>query len=182
MPLSPPAERELLHTRAIMVRGYRRADGLYDIEAELTDTKTHAEPSHDRGSIEAGEPLHGMWMRMTVDEGMVIVRCEAATDYSPVLGVPAGGAQFLAAGRADDPGGFLKEAAARVGGTVGCTHLRELLQQMGTTAFQTIYSERARRGEDADLLDTPILNTCLAYGTDSPVVKRRWPRLYTGAE
>ena len=28
--------------------------------------------------------------------------------------------------------GFLKEAAKRVGGTLGCTHLRELLQQMAT--------------------------------------------------
>ena len=25
-----------------------------------------------------------------------------------------------------------------------------------------------------------ILNTCLAYGTDSPVIQRRWPHLYTG--
>jgi hypothetical protein len=25
-----------------------------------------------------------------------------------------------------------------------------------------------------------ILNTCIAYGTDSPVVQRRWPQLYTG--
>ena len=25
-----------------------------------------------------------------------------------------------------------------------------------------------------------ILNTCIAYGSDSPVVQRRWPQLYTG--
>lgn len=182
MPLSPPAERELLHTRAITLHGYRRADGLYDIEAELTDTKTHAEPSHDRGSIEAGEPLHGMWMRMTVDERMVIVRCEAATDYSPYSVCPQAAPNFARLAGLTIRSGFLKEAAARVGGTVGCTHLRELLQQMGTTAFQTIYSERARRGADADSLDARILNTCLAYGTDSPVVKRRWPQLYTGTD
>ena len=27
-----------------------------------------------------------------------------------------------------------------------------------------------------------ILNTCIAYGTDSPVVQRRWPHLYTGSQ
>ena len=25
-----------------------------------------------------------------------------------------------------------------------------------------------------------IVGTCLAYGTDSPVIRRRWPELYTG--
>ena len=39
MPLSTPQERELLHSRDIVLRGYQRADGLYDIEAQLTDTK-----------------------------------------------------------------------------------------------------------------------------------------------
>jgi hypothetical protein len=40
MPLSPPQERELLHSRDIVLRGYQRADGLYDIEAQLTDAKS----------------------------------------------------------------------------------------------------------------------------------------------
>ena len=33
MPLSPPVEREALHRRAIELNGYRRTDGLFDIEA-----------------------------------------------------------------------------------------------------------------------------------------------------
>lgn len=40
MPLKQPAERERLHTRAIEINGYRRADGRYDIEAHLTDSKS----------------------------------------------------------------------------------------------------------------------------------------------
>src|SRR6185312_16171165 len=60
MPLSPPPERELLHSRDIVLRGYRRSDGLYDIEAHLTDTKTYGSANRDRGYIEAGEPIHGM--------------------------------------------------------------------------------------------------------------------------
>ena len=39
MPLSPPAARDPLHTRRIEINGYRRADGLFDIEGRLTDTK-----------------------------------------------------------------------------------------------------------------------------------------------
>ena len=88
----------------------------------------------------------------------------------------------------------------RVGGTVGCTHLRELLQQMATTAFQTINSAKTRREMTAegsldnrpgsDAFDkritekwdggNKILNTCLAYDEKGPLVRRRWPHLYTG--
>ena len=76
MPLSPPPERELLHSRDIVLRGYLRVDGLYDIEAHLTDTKTYGSANRDRGYIHAGEPIHGMWIRLTVDEQRRIVACE----------------------------------------------------------------------------------------------------------
>ena len=44
MPLSAPAARERLHTRQIECHGYRRADGLFDIEGHSTDTKTSPIP------------------------------------------------------------------------------------------------------------------------------------------
>lgn len=199
MPLSPPAEREKLHTRAIVLEGYRRADGLYDIEARLTDTKTYEFENDDRGRIEPGEALHGMFMRLTVDESMVIQACEAATDFSPYAICPQAAPNFARLAGLRIQGGFLKAANERVGGPVGCTHLRELLQQMATVAIQTINPARARRqmlaeraagktdGPPIDVRITAghggagrILNTCLAYGTDSPIVARRWPELYTG--
>ncbi|HEX5326393.1 MAG TPA: DUF2889 domain-containing protein, partial [Acetobacteraceae bacterium] len=145
MPLSPPADREVLHTRAITIQGYQRSDGLYDIEAQLIDSKSTAIPNQDRGAIAAGEPVHGMWMRMTVDEAMRIHSCEAATDHSPYAVCPQAAPNFTRLAGLTIRSGFLKEAAARIGGTAGCTHLRELLQQMATTAFQTITPARARR-------------------------------------
>ena len=77
------ARREQVHTRKIELQGYSREDGLFDIEARLTDTKSYGFETDDRGWIDPGEPLHGMSMRMTIDEDMVIVAFEAATDYSP---------------------------------------------------------------------------------------------------
>jgi Protein of unknown function (DUF2889) len=200
MPLSPPAPREALHTRTITLHGYRRADGLYDIEAQLTDTKTHSFPNENRGTIAAGEPLHGMWMRLTVDEEMRIVAAEAATDYAPYAICPQAAPNFTRLEGLVIGKGFLKAANAVVGGTIGCTHLRELLQQMATTAYQTIKPARARReiaqeaaappGTQADRFDArisqhfggapSILNTCLAYAADGPVVRHRWPEHYTG--
>ncbi|MCH8002127.1 MAG: DUF2889 domain-containing protein, partial [Proteobacteria bacterium] len=67
MPLPPPVERDHLHTRTMEFRGYRRADGLWDIDARLTDVKTYDFPNEFRGVIEADEPLHDMWLRVTID-------------------------------------------------------------------------------------------------------------------
>jgi len=79
--------------------------------------------------------------------------------------------------------------------------LREVLQQMATTAVQTINPAKVRQemreeGADeapgSDKVDAritekmggppKILNTCLAYADNGPVVQRRWPELYRSQE
>jgi len=200
MPLSPPQARERLHTRAITINGWRRADGLYDIEAELADTKTFGFPNQERGFVHAGEKLHGMAMRITVNEDMLIVACEAATDFAPFGMCPSAAANFSRLAGLTIGRGFLKAVASRVGGTQGCTHLRELLQQMATTAFQTVYPARVRRealaaqrelppgdGFDAKVTEhyggpSSIVNSCLAYAEDGPLVQRRWPQFSKAAK
>jgi Protein of unknown function (DUF2889) len=188
MALSKPTERELMHEREIVIRGYRRADGLFDVEAHLTDTKSYSFPAEDRGQIAAGEPLHEMWVRLTVDEDLLITACEAATDHGPYTICPDAAPNFSRLAGLRIGRGFLKEAAGRVGGVAGCTHLRELLQQLGTVAFQTLYPVRARRqaagqaAGSAPKSAPPLLNSCYAYATSSPVVRRRWPEFYTGPE
>ena len=187
MPLSHPAPREPVHTRAITLNGYARDDGLFDVEAYLSDTKPWAFENEDRGIIDPGTPLHGMWMRMTVDINLTIVACEAATDHSPYTLCPSAAPNFSRLAGLRIKPGFLKEANARVAGAAGCTHLRELLQQMATTAYQAVYPVRARqkappaREEPAETdRAARMLNTCVAYGADSLVVRRNWPDLYTG--
>ena len=59
MALSPNAAREHLHTRALEFQGYRRDDGLFDIEAHLTDVKSYGFKNEHRGEIKAGEPQIG---------------------------------------------------------------------------------------------------------------------------
>ncbi|HUA77265.1 MAG TPA: DUF2889 domain-containing protein [Acetobacteraceae bacterium] len=184
MALSKPTERELMHQREIIIRGYRRADGMFDIEAHLTDTKSYSFPAQERGRIAAGEPLHEMWVRMTVDEDMLIQSCEAVTDHGPYAICPDAAPNFSRLAGLKIGRGFLKAAAERVGGVAGCTHLRELLQQLGTVAFQTLYPVRARReaaGKSAESAPR-LLNSCYAYASSSPVVRRRWPQFYTGPE
>jgi len=198
MPLSEPAARELLHARDIEIRGYRRKDGLYDIEAQLADAKSYGFSNQDRGFVEAGEKLHHMWLRLTVDDEMQIVASEAATDRAPYTVCPQAAPNFARLAGLRIKAGFLREATRLVGGTAGCTHLRELLQQIATTAFQTVNPHRAwreakARGEaeirGTDKLDRriaqkmlggvgSIVDSCVAYAADGPVVRRRWPELF----
>jgi len=189
MPLSPPVDRELLHLRDIELRGYRRADGLFDIEARLTDTKSYGFGNTDRGRIEPGTPLHGMLARMTLTEDMVITEFEAVTEYGPYAICPSAAPNFARLAGLRIGRGFLKEANQRVGGVHGCTHLRELLGQMGTVAFQTMFGVRAKKAPEpndskpnaTETAGKPmVLGTCLAYAPDSPVVQRQWPAFYTG--
>ncbi len=184
MPLSPPAPREVLHHRDIALRGYQREDGLFDIEAEIADTKAYPFSNHDRGEIKPGEKLHGMVARMTIDREMTIVQFEAVTEYGPFNICPKGAEAFSTLAGLKIGRGFIKAANERVGGIHGCTHLRELLGQMGTVAFQTMYSVRHKRDRAPNAVETAekpmLLGTCYAYAPDSPVVARQYPAFYTG--
>ncbi len=200
MPLPPPQPREAIHTRVIEINGYRRADGQYDIEAHLTDHKTFGQTNYDRGYIAAGEPIHDMWLRLTVDTAMRITGVAAVSDKTPYAMCPSAAPNFARLEGLTIKPGFLRDANHLVGGAIGCTHLRELLQQMATTAFQTIGpatvkqemraegSDETRGSDAADARITEkmggapkILNTCLAYADTGPLVERRWPELYAGA-
>ena len=192
MPLSPAADRAPMHVRQITMTGYQRTDGLYDIEAHLVDTKTYAFSNHDRGTVQPGTPLHGMLARMTLDEDMSIVSFEADTEFSPYSICPQAAPNFARLAGLRVGRGFVRAANERIGGVHGCTHLRELLGQMGTVAYQTLYSIRQRRAQapnaqttaevpEVEIKGRPAnIGTCLAYDPSSPVVKRDWPAYYTG--
>ena len=175
MPLSRATPRKLLHQRDIQLRGYERADGLVDIEAHMTDTKTYSWGNQDRSGIQAGEPLHDMWVRMTIDHDMVIHSCEASMDATPynVCGGAAPGFQQLAGLKIGK--GFLRAALHRIGGVAGCTHLRELLQPLATVAFQTMHGIRAHEAKSARTaagIPAALLNTCFAYNEAGPLANR----------
>ena len=179
MPLSPPSPREHIHTRDIDLRGYRREDGLWDIEAHLTDTKTYSFPNRERGNIDAGEPIHGMWIRLTIDEKLTIRGAEASTDFSPfgICGDVTPAFEKLV-GMSIGPG-WQREAKSRIGGVHGCTHLFELLGPMATVAFQTLVRSSNPKARDAR---TPPrhLGTCHALSFDGPVVRDHYPDFYKG--
>lgn len=183
MPLSPPAARKHVHTRQIDCRGFQRDDGLWDIEARIVDTKTYTFPNHDRGQIAAGEPLHDMWLRVTLDDDMVIQAIEAVTDASPftICGEVTPNYQRLVG--LSIGAGFTARVKQTLGGTEGCTHLVELLRPLATTAYQTLHARREKKRKAANTGERPrILDTCYALRSDGPVVAREWPEFHTGPD
>ena len=88
MPLSESAPRKHLHLRNVECRGYLRDDGLWEVEGHMVDTKTYSFPNRHRGEVEVGEPVHEMWLRLTIDDAMRIREVESGDRPRSVRHVP----------------------------------------------------------------------------------------------
>lgn len=179
-PLAPAAPRQLLHQRTVQCYGYQRDDGLWDIEAHMVDVKTYDFPNHDRNGIAAGEPLHGMWLRVTCDDELTILDAQAVTEFGPFHQCPDIAPAYAKLKGLQIGQGFDRAVRTMFAGAHGCTHLRELLRPLATTAFQTIFSvrEKKRREESAET-KPGILDSCYALRSSGEVVAREWPQFYT---
>ena len=83
MPLSPQStQRALKHTRAIQIKAFARDDGLWDIDAHRTDIKTR-DTTLDSGIRSARQPVHDLWVRITLGTALNIIDAEAATNAVP---------------------------------------------------------------------------------------------------
>ena len=185
MPLSSPAPREHIHTRKVQCEGFRRSDGLWDIEGHITDTKTYGFGNRERGEVKPGSPIHDMWIRLTIDDTLTIQGVEAVTDASHYSICPNVTPNFQRLiGLLIGPG-FRKQVRERLGGTEGCTHLVELLGPVGTTAFQTVmplvdrdlYKRHQGAASEAPRARKrpALLNSCYAFSDEREVVARQWP-------
>ena len=180
MPLSQPVPRQLLHQRTVTCRGYRRDDGLLDIEGHLEDTKSYPFRNRDRGEIPAGEPVHGMWLRLTIDESLEVHDAEASTEYAPYAVCPRVTPNFKRLVGLRIGAGWMREVRKRIGGIEGCTHLVELLGPVATTAYQTLAGQRKSQDAKAPAARPFFLDSCHALKSDGEVVKIHWPKYFTG--
>jgi len=183
MPLPPPAEREHIHTRTVECTGYRRVDGLWDIEGHLTDVKTYTFSNRERGDMPPGEPVHEMWLRLTVDDDLTVHDVETVTDFSPFMTCKGITDNFKRLIGLSIGAGWRRAVRERVGGVEGCTHIVELLGPVATTAFQTIFPLKARENPEGPVATgrpPRLLNTCHAFRSDGAKVLELWPEHYDG--
>ncbi|MBR1777632.1 MAG: DUF2889 domain-containing protein [Alphaproteobacteria bacterium] len=179
--LSTDPDREELYFRHIDYIGYRRTDGLWDIEGHFRDRRTVDCPCIDRGGmIQAGETFHEMLLTMTIDDDMVIRGLTVKIEKHPYKQCPAAEAVFKNVEGLQIAAGFSKELRRRVPAKLACTHLFSLLIGAAGAAFQTVAQVRMMkycRGVRPDPLDT-----CLAWDSSGEMVKREWPDFYQPKE
>jgi hypothetical protein len=195
MPLSPPVARQLRHRRAIRAEAYERDDGLWDIEACLTDHKPR-DVALAPGVRPKGLPIHELWLRITIDRKLTIVDAEASSESVPYPGhCQASNPAYRALIGLNLLHDFHRHARRLLAGTAGCTHLTELCSVLPTAAIQAFVGEvwdtpdsamdaPAPEGASADSgtsahREPPFqLGRCHALRFDGEAVRRFYPRWY----
>ncbi|KVK90940.1 DUF2889 domain-containing protein [Burkholderia cepacia] len=173
--------REPLHARQITFEGFRRSDGLFEIEGCLTDRKPHdfAPPSSPR-VVPANEPIHDLGLRVVFDLDMIVHQVETFIRAYPYRECPGGGATLQALVGLRIGAGWSGEVRKRLPPGDTCTHLREILIPLATAAIQTVNPLRSQTLLDAtDASGKPLkIDSCFAYGASRELVLQRWPAFH----
>ncbi|WP_137919092.1 DUF2889 domain-containing protein [Hydrogenophaga sp. 2FB] len=174
MPLPEPAPRQPMHTRRVTYQGFLREDGLWEIEGELHDSKPHDFDIH--GTVRpANEPFHHMRIRVSFDEAMVIHAVAVAMDAFPHAPCPDAMPNLQRMVGEVLGRGWRHTIQRHLGDIQGCTHLRELLFNLATAAFQTRSGAFA---PNADGRPPAHLGQCVGWDFNGPVVERVYPMFF----
>ena len=179
MPLSNlEIVRERIHARHITVEGFRRDDGLWDIEGCLLDTKDHDFNLY-RGVRLAGEAVHCMRVRWTIDSTLTILAVEAVMDALPYPGVCDAiqeRYQKLIGLRVGS--GFRRAVNERFGRENGCSHITELVGAMAAGTVQTLAPYLHKESNTQPFQ----IGGCHAWAQDGPLVREHYPQWYSREE
>jgi Protein of unknown function (DUF2889) len=173
------SERQLKHRRSIDVQIYSRGNGLWEVDARVTDVRAR-ETRMATGLLPAGAPIHDMLVRLVVDEQFNVIESGAQTNSMPY---PGECDQFGDAYRQLEGlnlmKGFRQAVKDRLGGTRGCTHINELTQVLPTAVVQAFAGEVLdTRGDGAASAQPFQIDRCRALRADGPAVKTYYPRWY----
>ena len=180
MPLSSPVPRALRHTRAIQIDAYARDDGLWDLDARMSDVKV-ANVTLASGLRPGGTFLHNLSLRITINRDLSIVDAEAASDAVPYPGYcDTIGPAYKALIGLNLMKGFRAGVKERLSGILGCTHLTELANILPTAAIQAYANDviKTRDGDADDALpERPFqIQKCHALRADGLAVAKYYPR------
>lgn len=171
--------REELHFRRIDMRGFKRSDGLFEIEGRVVDRKPRDFSPRFGRSVPANQPIHDLGVRLVFDENMVVLEVEAFTNAAPYTACPEGGRALQAIKGARMSSGWTREVRSRLGRAANCAHLVEILIPLATAAFQSVSAERMSEPDPVNHEGRPLkIDSCHAYAAHGDLVKLRWPEFH----
>jgi hypothetical protein len=175
-----------MHRRSIACASYLRDDGLWEVEAQLVDTKPFTHRAPFRGEIAEGEPVHDMIIRLAIDDKLVIREAQLTMSAVPfptcvevervferLVGVKVGP-------------GWRKQVQGVIERLETCTHAGELIGPAITTLYQTLsYGKDPVGGnslEDQRHFKRPpfFLDGCHSWRSDGPIVAQLFPQFASG--
>jgi hypothetical protein len=180
MPLSSPISRRALkHSRAIQIDAFARDDGLWDLDAHISDIKTR-DVELASGTRSAGTPIHDLFLRVTINTAFTVVAVDAASDKVPYPGycdtIAPAYSKLIGLNLVK---GFRKELQANLGDVLGCTHLSQLAVLLPTVAIQAFAGEvfdPHQESNAASQKGKPFqLDRCHALRTDGAAVAKYYP-------
>jgi hypothetical protein len=178
LPTAAP-ERQLKHRRSIDVQIFARGNGLWEVDAHITDTRPR-ETRMATGMLPANSPIHDMLLRLVVDQQFNVLeagattlampyprQCDAYADvYDRLVGLNL-------------MQGFRRAVKERLGGTQACTHITELTQVLPTAVVQAFAGEVLDTRGEGDSGERPFqIDRCHALRADGAVVRTYYPRWY----
>lgn len=178
---APTPDRIPLHTREVTFRAYARADGLWDVEGTLRDTKETRIERPPMEPFQPGETVHAMHVRVTLDDALKVVDISSRMDTTPFGECQLAREPLQKLVGAKIGRGWRATLNEAMGGVGGCTHLRELLTQLATAAIQGISAyrdqlARARGDAAAEPAMPHYVGGCMTWRRDGPVVARLQPQ------
>jgi hypothetical protein len=178
---APSTARQPLHRRAVQVEAFERDDGLYDLDARLIDVKTRPLELVS-GIRDAGDPVHDLSLRITVDATFTIVAVETGARSVPNPGIcETVGPIYQRLVGLNLLRGFRKAVQSRVGRTEGCTHVSELSALLPTAALQS-FGHLVPPPEPDPSVPPFFIGQCHAYDRSGEVVRRHYPQWFIQAD
>lgn len=175
--------REELHFRRLDFRGWRRSDGLFEVEARLLDSKPHdfAPPSGSR-VVPANEAIHDLGLRLVFDEDLVVQAVSSFVHAFPYPPCPRGGDSLQALVGLRIGAGWSTAVRQRLPASETCAHLREILVPLASAVMQSMNTRRMHLLDATDASGKPLkVDSCYAYGATRELVLQRWPAYHRAA-
>lgn len=175
------APRRPMHARRISYDSFARDDGLFDIEGRIVDTKAYRYEEPARGLREPGDVVHEMLVRLTINAELEVLDLHVSIPAAPYPICPQTQERFRSLIGLGLARGWRKSVDEKMGGTHGCTHVRELLYQMPTIAFQSLGSWSLKSAEGFEAVSARLtvqpkfIDGCHAWAADGPIVAVLFP-------